>query len=315
MSIHRTSLITAALVVAALGTAASAQGATAMLSTEAAPTRVAAWEGTVMWSKFDPVTKTYVLVKSVAGAPAVPVGVRARSGGPFDIDLGTNRSGATYAVYTRAGDIYRLNVASGAETRITRLSSPVLAERDPTIQRGRIAFIRRVGGFDQLRIGGTTNAAEGTALLARGRSIVSAELGINHIAYVQSAGRELDVHVRNLAGEADRIVYRARSGGANAAVVTRPTYMTKPQGFLWARTNVGSGAGNRLVRYTVGGAKLTYAAGSPRYNTTAWAGAALGAVTGGSLDPSNPTQGSCSDSGVQYCVVGLTGPLQFNLKP
>lgn len=315
MSIHRTSLIAAALVGAALAPAAIAQGATTPLSTEAAPTRVAAWEGTVMWSKFDPATKTYLLVKSVNGAAAMPVGVPARSGGPFDIDLGTNRSGATYAVYTRAGDIYRLNVAAGTETRITQLSSPVLAERDPTIQHGRIAFIRRVGGFDQLRIGGTTNAAEGTALLARGRSIVSAELGINHIAYVQSVGSELDVHVQYFARPTDRIVYRARSGGANAALVTRPTFMTKPQAFLWARTNVGSGAGNRLVRYPVGDSKLTYAAGSPRYNTTAWAGAALGAVTGGTLDPSDPSQGSCADGGVQFCNVALTGPLQFNLKP
>ena len=41
---------------------------------------------------------------------------------------------------------------------------------------------------------------------------------------------------------------------------------------MWARKNLGSGAGNRIVRYTLPGSKLSYASGSPRYNSTAWAG-------------------------------------------
>ncbi|MEA2235159.1 MAG: hypothetical protein QOD83_4975, partial [Solirubrobacteraceae bacterium] len=109
----RTSLATVALAGAVLAPAAAAQGAPTTLSVEQAPTRVAAWDGTVMWSHFDATAKTYSLVKSVDGGAPVPVGVAPRSGTPFDIDLGTNRSGATYAVYTRNGDIYRLNVATG----------------------------------------------------------------------------------------------------------------------------------------------------------------------------------------------------------
>jgi hypothetical protein len=313
----RTYLLTAAAAGAVLAPAAAAQDGPSMLAVEQAPTRVAAWDGTVMWSHFDPATKTYALVKSVGGAAPVPVGVAPRSGGPFDVDLGTNRSGATYAVYTRDGDIYRLNVATGVEAKVTKLSSPTLAERDPTIQRGEIAFIRRDGGFDQLRIGNTTSGSKGSRLVVRRRSILGAELGIRHIAYVESVPadfREVRVRIRNIRTGADRQVYRARSGGANAADVTRPTYVAQPEGFLWARTNIGSGAGNRLVRYTLSGSKLAYAPGSPRYNATAWAGGSLGAATSGSID-NGETPGACADAGVQYCVVALTGPLRFDRRP
>ena len=322
MSQIRTFLLATAIAAGALlAPAAVAHGASTTLSTEQAPTRVAAWDGTVLWSRFDPVTQTYSLVKSIDGAPPVAVGVPARAGAPFDIDLGTSRSGATFAVYTRDGDIHRLNVATGVEAKIDKLSSPDHVERDPTIMRGEIAFIRRSRGRDELRIGNTTSGSKGSRVLVRGRSIISAELAITHVAYVVSVPsefRELQVHVRNLRSGADRSVYRARSGGANAAGVTRPTYVASPQGFLWARTNLGSGTGNRLVRYTLRGSRLTYAAGSPRYNSTAWAGAKLGAATASSID-AGESQGGCPDNvmnaTVNYCKVEVTGPLTFDLGP
>ena len=86
--------------------------------------------------------------------------------------------------------------------------------------------------------------------------------------------------------------------------------MPAPEGFVWARTNLGSGQGNRIVRYTLGDSKLGYAPGSVRYNTAAWVSEALGAVTSGSLDGSE-SQGACTDPGVDYCSVVLSGPLQF----
>jgi hypothetical protein len=313
----RLSLLTAALAGAVLAPAAAAQGAPTTLASELAPTRVAAWDGTAMWSRFDPATKTYTLVKSVDGGAPVAVGVAPRSDAPFDIDLGTNRGGRTFAVYTRDGDIYRLNVATGAETKLEKLSSPTLDERDPTIQRGEIAFIRRSGGRDELRIGNTTSGSDGSRLIVRKRSILNAELGIRHIAYVESVPsefREVRVRVRNIGTRADRLVYRARSGGANAADVTRPAYIARAEGFVWARTNTGSGTGNRLVRYTLRGSKLTYAQGSPRYNSTAWAGNPVGVVAASSIDNSE-TPGACSDVGVSYCQVIATGPLAYDLRP
>jgi hypothetical protein len=298
---------------AVLSTATAAQAAT-VLSTEPAPTHVAAWNGTVMWSQLDSATGKYRLVKSVDGGAPTAVPVPERSGGPFDIDLGTNRSGSTYAVYTRDGDIYRLSVASGAETKITKLSSPTMAERDPTIQRGEIAFIRRDHGYDQLRIGNTTSGSSGSRFLVKKRSIAGAELAIKQVAYVEESGLTHLVHVRNISTGHDQVVYRASSGGANMAGVTRPTYDPVLNGLMWARTNIGSNTGNRFVRYQLSGSKLTYAQGSPRYNSTAWAGEQLGAATSSSLDASD-SPGACDDAGTHYCFVTVTGPLSFTLKP
>jgi hypothetical protein len=267
-----------------------------------------------MWSQLDAATGNYRLVKSVDGGAPTAVPVPERSGGPFDIDLGTNRSGSTYAVYTRDGDIYRLSVASGAETKITKLSSPTMAERDPTIQRGEIAFVRRDHGFEQLRIGNTTSGSSGSRLLVKKRSIDGAELAIKQVAYVEQSGNSLLVHVRNISSGHDQVVYKATSGGANMAGVTRPTYDDQLNGFVWARTNIGSGTGNRLVRYQLPGSKLTYAQGSPRYNSTAWAGEQLGAATSSSLDAGD-SPGACDDAGTHYCFVTVTGPLSFTLKP
>ena len=288
--------------------------AATVLSAEPAPTHVAAWNGTVMWSQLDMGTGNYRLVKSVDGGAPTPVAVPERSGGPFDIDLGTNRSGSTYAVYTREGDLYRLSVASGVEKKIDKLSSPKLAERDPTIQRGEIAFIRRDRGFDQLRIGNTTGGSSGSRFLVKKRTILSAELGITHVAYVELSGHRRSVHVRNLSTGRDGVVYRATSGGLNAAGITKPAYDSRLNGFVWARTNLGSGTGNRFVRYRLRGSKLSYAQGSPRYNSSSWAGDHLGAATSSSLDGSD-SPGACDDAGVHYCFVTVTGPLSFTLGP
>jgi hypothetical protein len=306
-------LLLTSAVVAALAPAAAAQAAT-VLSIEPAPTRVAAWDGTVMWSQLDRATGTYRLVKSVDGGAPAPVAVPERAGGPFDIDLGTNRSGSTYAVYTRGGDIYRLSVASGVETKIAKLSSPTLAERDPTIQRGEIAFIRRDGGYDQLRIGDTTSGSNGSRFLVKKRSILGAELAIKQVAYVEASGANRLVHVRNIRTGHDQVVYRAASGGANLAGATRPTYDPDANAFVWARKNLGSGTGNRIVRYRLPGSKFDYAAGSPRYNSTAWAGPQLGVATSSSLDGGEGVN-SCDDAGIHYCQVTVTGPLSFTLVP
>lgn len=317
MSSTRTSLFAAALTAVALVPSAVAQGATTTLSPEKSATRVAAWESTIMWSRLDPATGRYGLLKSVDGGAPTPVAVAPRDGGPFDVDLGTSRSGSTIAVYTRHGDIYRLNVATGAETKVAKLSSPTLVERNPTIQRGEIAFIRRNGRRDELRIGNTTRASKGSRLLARG-TILHAELGDHHIAYGRWAtsqyGGEQQLHIRNLTTGADRVVYRARSGGANFANVTRASYVAKPAGFLWARTNIGSGRGNRIVRYTLRGSKLDYAQGNSRYVSTAWANATLGVVTTSTL-AGGETPDTCIDGDLDYCGVMLTGPLTFGLKP
>jgi len=320
----RTSLIAAAIAAAAIvpSTAQAAQGTPTTLATEQAPTRVAAWESTVMWSRLDRATGRYALMKSVAGGAPTAVAVAQRSRAPFDVDLGTSLSASTFAVYTRGGDIYRLNVATGTERKLAGLSSPKV-ERSPTIQDGKIAFIRRNGRVDELRISRSANPTQGSRLVVRRSSIANAELGARHVAYVtqgldDNVG-ETQMHVRNVSTGNDKVVYRARSGGSNSAAVTRASYVAEPEGFLWARTNMGAEGGNRLVRYTLSGSKLDYAQGSMNYVSTAWAGEALGAVAtsaiGGSESAGSTSPGACSDAGVSYCDVVLTGPLSFGLEP
>jgi hypothetical protein len=311
-------MIGAALAAAAIAPTAAAAQAETVLSQEPATTLVGAYNGTVMWSTLDQATGQYRLVKSVdGGAPqAVPVPERPA---PVDIDLGSNRSRSTYAVYTRNGDIYRLSAATGVETKLTRLSSPTAAERDPTIERGEIAFIRHEGGFDQLRIGNTTSGSHGTRMLLKLRQIDSVELGIKQVAYVADVksgfGRQ-HVHVRNISTGHDQVVYKAVSGGANSANVTKPSFTDDLTSFVWARTNIGSNAGNRLVKYTLRTGKLSYGQGQSRWNSTAWAGNALGAAASSTIDAeSTPGTSVCTDAGVQYCRVTLTGPVSFDLRP
>jgi hypothetical protein len=313
----RTSLIAAAVSGAALAPVATARAAPTPLSAELAPTRVAAWDGTAMWSHVDLATKSYTLVKSVDGAAPVPVGVPARAGAPFDLDLGTDRNGNTVAVYSRDGDIYRLNPQTGAELKIRSVSTSSV-ERDPTIQNGRLAFIRRAGGFDELRRGSIAGRSRGSSVLVRKRKIVHAELGAKHVVYVLTGRGPISddgttfVRIRNLETGADKQIYRAVSGGANAARVTRPTYVGSPAGFFWARTNNGSGTGNRFVRYTLRGSTFSYAKGvTPSINSAAWAGAALGAVTATSLT-GDDSPGACVDAAKNYCQVQLSGPLTFD---
>jgi hypothetical protein len=333
----------AALAGAALAPAAHA--APTVLSAERAATPVAAWNGTVAWSHFDAAAGGYELVVSRGGAAPQPLAVTP-SPVPFDVDLGTNRNGSAYAVYTRcttpattpAGapargtgcDVYRTSLATGVEQRLASLSSPSWDERDPTIFRGEIAFIRTEthGGVtsDVLRIANTTSGARATRALvkvpASSGGLAAPELSFDRIAYVRTGrGRirfgERVVHVRSLLTRGrDRAVYTATSGGANAAGVTGISLTEDLRAFTWARTNNGSGAGNRLVRYTVGTGRLEYALGSSRYVSTAWAGAALGmAVT---VDDSGT--GTCFANVADppertLCRVELTGPVSWNARP
>jgi hypothetical protein len=101
----------------------------------------------------------------------------------------------------------------------------MLVERDPSIQGGQIAFIRRSGGREELRVGDTTSGSKGSRLLVRKRSILKPELGIKHVYVVTGPGPMSPqgtqfVRIRNLRTSADWQIYRGVSGGANAANVT-----------------------------------------------------------------------------------------------
>ena len=302
-------LLASGALLAASGSAA--QAAPTQLSTAQNETQVAAHGGTVMWSERNPETGQYRLVKSVdGGTPAVVAGVD-ELGEPFDLDLGTGRDGALYAVYTRDGIIHRLPVAGGPEKRLTYISLGG-TNHSPTIDDGRIAFIHGQRRNDSLRY--TTSTSRKPRSLRSG-VFNEVELGRTHLAYTEhdQTGRRLHVRVRNLSTGRDASVYRASTGGLSNADVTRPTSTEDGSAFVWARTNVGAGEGNRVVRYTLRGSKLSYAIGNVRYASTAWAGDQLGLAYSTALDPQSNS--GCQDAGVSYCGVGVTGPLSFDAKP
>jgi hypothetical protein len=305
-----------AILAAATLSAAPAGASSTQVEGLAAATPAASYDGTSMWSRLDAATGKYQLVQSVNGAAPTPVAVAQRDGA-FDVDLGSNRTGSTYAVYTRDGDIYRLNPRTAVEKKLSRLSSPGRAERNPTIQRGRIAFLRRDGGMDQLRIGDTTTGAKGTRLVLKRKVIQSIELGNQHVAWsdtvsTRATSSRQRVHIRNLATGRDRIVYQAGSGGASFSVVTKPSF--DGENFLWARSRIGT-AGSRIVRYTLRTGRLSYAQGTPRYASAAWVSDELGAIVSTSLIGGLDGTAECSDAGVAYCAIRYTGPLSFDLKP
>jgi hypothetical protein len=309
---------------AALVAAAPAGAQERVLATEQRPTDVAAWGGDAVWSSFDPATASYRLVRSHDGGAPAPLPV-APSARPFDADLGTNRSGSTYAVYTRCSDgesgcdLYRLGLSTGREERLASLSSPRWDEREPTIFRGRIAFVRRelVGGRmgDTIRVGDTTAGGTPTKVLARGVGIAQPELGVSHLAYTRFRRAPFgaqQVRVVTLAGGADRLVYEARSGGANAARVTGPSLNHTTRSFVWARTNNGSGTGNRIIRYGIASRTFAYGQGSSRWTSSSWADGALGLITSTSAD-GTCFPGADESPGASVCRVAATGPVRFDL--
>lgn len=320
-------LITALMVGAgALAAAGPVAAAPSTLAEEAQPFHVAASEGVVAWSSWDARDRIYRLVALRDGQRAVlPV---PGSPEPFDVDLGTSRSGALVAVYSRkvnqSRDLFRYSFAGAKETRLTSLSRSDTDERQPTVWRGDIAFVRASAKTTRIMVGDTGRTASPRTLLTRrlnDGAFTHPELttsrGLRRVAYVlTSPGRHgfarEAVHVRALRSGHDRVVHVAQSGGANFAHVTAPAWSDDGRALYFARTNQGSGQGNRYVRYLTASARLGYAQGTSDAFSTAW----LGDVHDGSLLVSSPGISDCTYSAAPgVCTLRSTGPLTFNARP
>ncbi len=161
-----TALMVGAGAVAAAGPAAAAPST---LAQEAQPFHVAASEGVVAWSSWDARDRIYRLValrdgqRTVLPVPGSPE--------PFDVDLGTSRSGALVAVYSRkvnqSRDLFRYSFAGAKETRLTSLSRSDTDERQPTVWRGDIAFVRASTKTTRIMVGDTGRTASPRTLLSR----------------------------------------------------------------------------------------------------------------------------------------------------
>ena len=339
----RTALAAVALAVAVAAPAAAATD----VALEQRPSTVASFGGILAWSHYDSATDRYQLLIQPPGQAAAPAPVPvARE--PFDVDLGGSRSGAPTAVYSRCAtpgaprgskdanpkrgtgcDIYRYVVGAGAEQHLTQISSPTADERDPTIARGQIAFVRREGRLETIRLGDTTSAGRPTKVLvrveARKDSLEQPSLAFGprlahgSLAYVLSDagfgfGRQR-VRVLDLGARHSVNAYTAQSGGANFANVTGPSW-DPFSGLLYVvRTNDGSGQGNRIVRWSHATHRLSYAQGDRFAADSAWIAPSAGLFVADALGHDACLDNLNDPPEKSLCRLYTTGPLSFTAKP
>lgn len=325
MSPSKVMITAVALGAGALATAVPAAAAPSTLAQEAQPFHVAASQGVMAWSSWDAQDRIYRLValrdgqRTVLPVPGSPE--------PFDVDLGTNRSGTLVAVYSRevneSRDLFRYDFAGRKETRLTSLSRSDTDEHEPTVWRGDIAFVRASDRATRLMLGNTGRTGAPRTLVSRRLAdgvLLHPELTVGRsqrrVSYVLSStgrngfAREA-VHVRTVRTGHDRVVHVAQSGGANFAHVTAPAWSDDGRALYFARTNQGSGQGNRYVRYLTASGKLGYAQGRSDAFSTAW----LGSVHNGTLLVSSPGISDCTYSALPgVCTLRSTGQLTFSTR-
>jgi len=354
MSLHpvRATFAAAALAATLVGPAA-ALAAPTPIALEQRPSTVTSYEGILAWSHYDSGGDRYQLMIQQPGQAAAKAPVP-DSRRPFYVDLGGNRSGAPTAVYTRCDtpgaapgtkdsnprpgsgcDIYRYTLGAGAEEHLTQISAPRADERQPTIARGQIAFIRREHGgrgpvYDTIRIGDATSIGRPTKVLVevdiREITLSDPTLGFGpklpkgSLAYVLNDKGPYEfrkrVRVLDLSTRRSRNAYTAVSGGANLADVTRPSWDESARLLYFARTNTGSGAGNRFVRWSHASHRLSYAQGDRNAASTAWIAPAGGMFVADAIVGSACLGNSITDTpDKSECKLYTTGPLSFTAAP
>jgi hypothetical protein len=281
---------------AALPTAATA----APLATEQHATNVSASAGTIAWSSYDNGRYKLMLDRdgTIAAADVAP------SKAAFDVDLGTAKDGGLLAVYSRAGKLYQYDVAAGAERSLG------IHGTRPSIADGRLAYVTRKAGSDRLFLRAEGGKAKPVFSAPR---INNVQLSADRLAFVtNNAPTKLlqteTLRVQTFSGK-PKAIYDARSGGANTADIVGPTFDASGKHLFWARRNLGSGSGNRYVRYTFASGKTAYAMGSDQNYSVSYADAASGfaiARIPGDDDASRPGG---------PVIIDTTGALQFNARP
>jgi hypothetical protein len=282
-------------VVAVLPAAASASP----LATEQHATSVSTSGDAIAWSSYD--NGRYKLMLDQGGTIA-PADV-ATSKTAFDVDLGTSKAGKLLAVYSRAGKLYQYDVAAGTEKKLG------ISGTQPTVADGRLAYVARTYGHDRLylRNGGKTKAVFSAP------SISDAQLSSDRLAFVtNNAPAKLlqteTLRVQTLSGQ-PKAIYEARSGGANTADIVGPTFDASGKHLFWARRNIGSGSGNRYVRYAFASHKTTYATGSDQNYSVSYVDATSGfavARIAGDDDASAPGG---------PVIIDTSGALAFDARP
>lgn len=158
-------VVVAALVGAAPATGQTPPESTTTLSVESRDTRLAAYDGSLLWSSYDPRLRRYGLKALVDGVvQKLPVRTRRIA---FDADLGPGPDGRLNAVYSRCSNekeqqvaaspaqevlnrrgcrLWRFDFGRRRETRIDTSTPRGASDFRPTIWRGRVAFGRLSSG-------------------------------------------------------------------------------------------------------------------------------------------------------------------------
>lgn len=333
----RTALVAAGLAGALAVPAAG--GAQSDVALEQRTTNVAGYRGVLAWSHYDAARDRYRLFVRQPGQPAAAAPVP-DSPAPFDVSLGGSRAGAPTAVYTRCADvggcdIYRYRIGAAAEEHLTRISAPAADERQPAISRGEIAFIRRERSgrgpvYDTIRLGDPASAGRPTKALVRvdiRRDTLSdpalafgPRLAKGALAFVLSdpgpyGFARKRVRVLDLDERASVNAYTATSGGANHADITRPSWDAFGGLLYFARTNTGSGRGNRFVRWSHATRRLTYVTGDRQADSTAWISPAAGLFVADAVTDDACLADVNDTPDTSRCRLYTTGPLSFTAQP
>jgi hypothetical protein len=264
--------LAALLALLALAAGAAPAAAEQRLATEAAPFTADAFGDVVAWSSYDPEARVYRLRIMRGGVPEAPL-VDA-SPAPFDLDVGPGPGGQPLVVYSRRGDLFQYDPVAGVEQPLAEVNTPG-TEVHPSLQRDALAFVRRVAGKPvlYLRRGGDTRrqprprfnetlAIEDVELNARGLFVV----------YRTDVVRTCCTSARlyRVAGRRLRHIFEVGSGGANFGQLVTPHVFGRSVYF--ARTNEGSGQGNRFFRYDLRTKRLFAARGTSRAKSVTWRG-------------------------------------------
>ena len=287
-------LLTAA-VVAVLPAAASASP----LASEQHATTVSASGDAIAWSSYDHGRYKLMLDQ---GSTLAAANV-ATSTHVFDVDLGTSKDGSLLAVYSRAGKLYQYDVAAGTEKRLG------IRGTQPTVANDRLAYVTRKDGRDTLLL---RSGGQAKAVFSAPR-IGGTQLSADRLAFVtNNAPTKLlqteTLRVQTLTGK-PKAIYDARSGGANTADIVGPTFDASGKHLFWARRNLGSGSGNRYIRYTFASGKTAYALGTDQAHSVSYVDASSGfaiARIAGDDDASAPGG---------PVVIDTTGALKFDARP
>jgi hypothetical protein len=263
--------------------APAAHAAAPTIAQEAKAVTVSAHGSSIAYSHYD--NGRYQLMIGDAAAK-VPTSAHA-----FDVDLGTDAGGKLAAVYSLNGKVHRYDVAAGTDRTLSYRGT------QPTIADGKVAYVH-----------GKTLYL-GRKAVYRAPAIKDPELSGSRLAFVTVTDKDYvqTLRVQTLTGKSKGI-YQARSGGANDASIVSPTFDAGGRHLYFARRNMGSGQGNRYIRYTLSSGKSDYALGTLDVYSLSWIDDASGFAAVMTTRDDDPTQPGGP------VTVTTTGALRFDAK-